>query len=457
MITTVRFAPEPSGYLHLGHAKAIYLNLKTCKTNNGEFILRIDDTNPDTESDTYVNQILQDMKYFDINISKITYSSQYFQQILSYCIQMINDGNAYLDDTPDEIVKSEREQSIESKNRNNNVVTNKEYMDNFMNNDKSIYCIRVKIDMISKNKCLRDPVIYRRKNNNIYPTYDFACTIIDNIENITHVFRDIDYDAHNDIYKWLCKVLRFKVPKIKLFSRIKFPNITLSKRKMKELVNNKTVDGWDDPRLITIQNMKRMGLKKDALYKFIDTTGNKLASTNDCDWNKLWSFNKKTIDQFTPKLSCIRGEYIRLNIIGNINTEIRKIPLYNKNLDLGYRNIYPSNNILVEKEDLDIIKENNFRLLHFVNIEIVDIKDDVIDVKLCDNQDIKYCKNKIHWLSNKNLINIDLVYYDKLDKIIMKALTDDNIHILKSGDSVQFERKTKFFIYDSDNVFINMY
>nr|XP_013805195.1 PREDICTED: bifunctional glutamate/proline--tRNA ligase-like [Apteryx mantelli mantelli] len=251
----VRFPPEASGYLHIGHAKAALLNQHYQVNFKGKLIMRFDDTNPEKEKEDFEKVILEDVAMLHIKPDQFTYTSDHFETIMKYAEKLIQEGKAYVDDTPAEQMKVEREQRMESKHRNNCVEKNLQMWEEMKKGTEygQTCCLRAKIDMSSNNGCLRDPTLYRCKNQphprtgstyKVYPTYDFACPIVDSIEGVTHALRTTEYHDRDEQFYWIIEALGIRKPYIWEYSRLNLNNTVLSKRKLTWFVNEGLVDGW---------------------------------------------------------------------------------------------------------------------------------------------------------------------------------------------------------------------
>ncbi len=275
-----RFPPEPSGFLHIGHAKAALLNQYFAQKYQGRLIIRFDDTNPSKEKDEYIESILLDLETLGVKGDAITYTSDYFPQLMEMAEKLIQEDKAYVDDTDREQMQKERGDRIESKCRNQSVAENmalwKEMVDGTERGKQC--CVRGKLDMSSDNATLRDPVYYRcnptphhrvGSKYKVYPTYDFACPYVDSIEGVTHALRSSEYHDRNEQYYWVLKDMQVRPVHIWDFSRLNFVYTLLSKRKLQWFVDTGRVEGWDDPRFPTVQGIKRRGLTIEALKQFI--------------------------------------------------------------------------------------------------------------------------------------------------------------------------------------------
>ena len=287
-----RFPPEPNGYLHIGHAKSICLNFGLAQFNHGICNLRFDDTNPTKEDVEYVDSIQEDIRWlgFDWDDRKF-YASDYFQKLFDYAVELIKRGLAYVDDSSAEQIRNMRgtltEPGIESPFRNRSVEENLELFDRMKNGEfaDGERVLRAKIDMASPNINMRDPVIYRIAHVShhrtgdrwcIYPMYDFAHPLSDAIENITHSVCTLEFEDHRPFYDWLLDSLGFDPnsrPRQIEFARLDLTNTITSKRKLRQLVEEGYVRGWDDPRMSTLSGMRRRGFTPAAIRSFCEEIG----------------------------------------------------------------------------------------------------------------------------------------------------------------------------------------
>ncbi|EOB13382.1 Glutamyl-tRNA synthetase, cytoplasmic [Nosema bombycis CQ1] len=331
-IVITRFPPEPSGFLHIGHAKAALVNA-TLAQKGGRMILRFDDTNPEKKYEEFEDQIIKDLKDLKIEDYTVSHSSDYFSLIIEKAKFLINKGKAYCDDTPQEQMRKERMDGIESKNREMKIEDSLNLFNEMLKGLQPSFCLRAKIDMKDPNKAMRDPVIFRSTNSkhhrvpdlHSFPTYDFTCPILDSIEGVTLACRSNEYRDRNKQYDWfLCNLELKNKPKIFDFSRLNFEKTVLSKRKITQLIENKKVNDWDDPRLSTIQGIKRAGMDMDVLREYILLQGPS-QKTSTISWDKIWAMNKKAIDSKSPRFMAVPVENAVEVYVKNVGFEIKEV------------------------------------------------------------------------------------------------------------------------------------
>ena len=280
-----RFPPEPNGYLHIGHAKAICVNFGIAQKFGGKTNLRFDDTNPDTEETEFVKGIKRDVQWLGFQWdSEPYYASDYFQQLYDYAVQLINQGDAYVDFSSAEEMDMEKRAAKVSKYRGRSVEDNLSYFEKMRTSayEEGTCVLRAKIDMNADNWLLRDPILYRIKKMahhrtgdkwNIYPMYDWAHGQSDSIEGITHSLCTLEFEPHRALYDWCIEKLGIYAPQQIEFSRLNLNYTITSKRKLKELVEKGFVTGWDDPRMPTITAMRRRGYTPASIRNFIEKAG----------------------------------------------------------------------------------------------------------------------------------------------------------------------------------------
>ncbi|XP_065256548.1 bifunctional glutamate/proline--tRNA ligase [Emys orbicularis] len=482
----VRFPPEASGYLHIGHAKAALLNQHYQVNFKGKLIMRFDDTNPEKEKEDFEKVILEDVAMLHIKPDQFTYTSDHFETIMKYAEKLIQEGKAYVDDTPAEQMKMEREQRIESKHRNNSVEKNLQMWEEMKKGTEcgQMCCLRAKIDMNSNNGCMRDPTLYRCKNQphprtasnyNVYPTYDFACPIVDSIEGVTHALRTTEYHDRDEQFYWIIEALGIRKPYIWEYSRLNLNNTVLSKRKLTWFVNEGLVDGWDDPRFPTVRGVLRRGMTVEGLKQFIAAQGSSRSVVN-MEWDKIWSFNKKVIDPVAPRYTALlKDEVVTVNVPEALD-EMKEVAKHPKNADVGLKPVWYSSKVLIDGADAETLTEGEtVTFINWGNIIITKIhrnssrKIVSIDAKLnMENKDYKKT-TKITWLAetpHAPLIPAVCVNYDHLitkpvlgkdedfkqyvnrnSKQEELMLGDPCLKELKKGDIIQLQRRG-FFICD---------
>lgn len=473
-----RFPPEPSGYLHIGHVKAALLNYHYSKMYKGEMILRFDDTNPSKQKEEFVESIIEDLQTLGIKHSRLTYTSDYFDVIFDYARDLIKKGLAYADNTDVETMRKQRQARIESEGRGYTIQKNLELFEKMLKGEADDYCLRAKINMNSDNGCMRDPVLGRThrtphqrtgKKYTFYPTYDFACPIVDHLEKVTHMLRTNQYADRIPQYYWIMDALGFPRHEIYEYSRLNLEYTCLSKRKLQWFVDTKRVDGWDDPRFPTVRGVLRKGIRVETLTEFMLEQGPSKRA-NLMEWEKLWAINKRIIDPICPRYSAVRVDKASRILIENVSKEPEAVTVaMNKlNLPLGERPLWKSSNILVDFLDADklINVGEKVTLMNWGNV-LIKTKELQADGSflmtgqyLAEDKDFKKT-NKITWLADgTNLLIADLVEYDHLikqkkveedvdfetivnvnSKFVGQYYIDSNIRTLNAGQFLQFQRK----------------
>uniref|UniRef100_A0A8C3R358 Bifunctional glutamate/proline--tRNA ligase n=1 Tax=Cyanoderma ruficeps TaxID=181631 RepID=A0A8C3R358_9PASS len=482
----VRFPPEASGYLHIGHAKAALLNQHYQVNFKGKLIMRFDDTNPEKEKEDFEKVILEDVAMLHIKPDQFTYTSDHFETIMKYAEKLIQEGKAYVDDTPAEQMKAEREQRVESKHRNNCVNKNLQMWEEMKKGTEygQTCCLRAKIDMSSNNGCMRDPTLYRCKNQphprtgstyKVYPTYDFACPIVDSIEGVTHALRTTEYHDRDEQFYWIIEALGIRKPYIWEYSRLNLNNTVLSKRKLTWFVNEGLVDGWDDPRFPTVRGVLRRGMTVEGLKQFIAAQGSSRSVVN-MEWDKIWSFNKKVIDPVAPRYTALLKDAVVPVNIPEAQEEMKEVAKHPKNADVGLKPVWYSSRVLIEGADAETLAEGEVvTFINWGNIIITKLNRNSsgkivsINAKLnLDNKDFKKT-TKITWLAEtprapliptvcvnyEHLITKPVLgkdedfkqYINQNSKQEELMLGDPCLKELKKGDIIQLQRRG-FFICD---------
>ncbi|KZF20307.1 glutamyl-tRNA synthetase [Xylona heveae TC161] len=480
-----RFPPEPSGYLHIGHAKAALLNdYFAHEQYKGTLLLRFDDTNPSKEKQEYQDAIIEDLSLMAIYPNKTSYTSDYFDELYDYCVQMIKEGNAYADNTDQETMRYQRMHGIPSNCRDNSAEENLAHFEEMKKGSEEglTWCIRAKISVDNPNKAMRDPVIYRcnplphhRTGSKwkIYPTYDFCCPIVDSIEGVTHALRTIEYRDRNPQYHWMLKALHLRDVHIWDFARMNFVRTLLSKRKLTKFVDDGVVWGWDDPRFPTIRGIRRRGMTIGALREFILKQGPSRNIVN-LDWTLFWATNKKYIDPIAPRhVAVVKENAVPCTIVGARAAPYSEDkPKHAKNAEVGLRKIWYSGSILIDQEDAQSFKQDEeITLMQWGNAIVRKISHSInplnknvtgLELELHLQGDVKKTEKKVTWLSTEGqeLVPVELVDFDylitkdkleeddKVDDFLTpntefrtSAVADCNVADLKADDIIQFERK----------------
>uniref|UniRef100_K3X9E6 glutamate--tRNA ligase n=1 Tax=Globisporangium ultimum (strain ATCC 200006 / CBS 805.95 / DAOM BR144) TaxID=431595 RepID=K3X9E6_GLOUD len=478
-----RFPPEPSGYLHIGHVKACMLNHYYAKHYNGKLIVRFDDTNPSKEKEEFEQSIINDLKRLDIVADEVTYTSDHFPKIIEFARQLIREGNGYMDNTDQETMRAERMDGINSKCRDQDPAVALDLFEKLLNNDPEAagYCLRGKIDMQAKNKTLRDPVFFRSNPTphhrtgtkyKAYPTYDFACPIVDSVEGVTHALRTTEYNDRDFQYQWVLQALKLRKVHIQGFARMNFVYSVLSKRKLQWFVDNGHVEGWNDPRFPTVQGVLRRGVQVEALREFILSQGASRRIT-DMEWDKFWTLNKRVIDPVASRYYALDKNNSVPLLLTNIPEGVVGVPVprHPKDASLGNKVMRFSNKLLLERDDVNnFVVDEEVTLMRHGNIIIKKVNKDasgnITSVEALDNPtgDFKKTKLKVTWLADvHDLVPVTLVEFDHLlkkpkleegDNFVdhltavtraeMVAIGDHELRNAKRGDIVQLERRGYF-------------
>lgn len=481
-----RFPPEPSGYLHIGHAKAALLNdYFAHEKYTGTLLVRFDDTNPSNEKQEFQDAIIEDLALMGIKPDKMSYTSDYFDELYEYGLQIIREGNAYADDTDKDTMGAQRMNGEPSKRRDATVEENLAQFDEMKKGtpEGTRWCIRAKMSVDSPNKAMRDPVIYRcnpaahhRSGTKwkVYPTYDFCCPIVDSMEGVTHALRTIEYRDRNPQYQWFLDTLKLRNVQIWDFARMNFIRTLLSKRKLTKLVDTGAVWGWDDPRFPTIRGIRRRGMTVPALREFILRQGPSKNITN-LDWTLIWATNKKYIDPVAPRHTAIlKKDLVKATVKGGPDSPVtEEKQKHAKNPAVGFKKVVFSNSLAFEQEDAKSFKQNEeITVMNWGNAIVRKIETDPasglvtgLELDLHLEGDFKKTEKKVTWLSTEGqeLIPVELVDFDyllakdsmqeedELEDVLNtktefreEAVADCNVAELKEGEIIQFDRKGYF-------------
>ncbi|QJC37817.1 glutamine--tRNA ligase [Enterobacteriaceae endosymbiont of Donacia bicoloricornis] len=451
-----RFPPEPNGHLHIGHIKSVCLNFSIAKFYKGKFFLRIDDTNPSTENIKYIKSIKKDLIWLGFKWDEnIKYTSNYFNLIYKYAVELIKKDLAYVDELNIQDIKNYRGTLLtpgkNSPYRNRSVKENLKLFEKMYLGDfpEGSVCLRAKIDMKSKIIVMRDPVLYRIKFQNhhqtkrkwcIYPTYDFSHCISDAIEGITHSLCTLEFQDNKILYNWILNNINIKKnhPKQYEFSKLNIEYGITSKRNINILIKNKIVSGWDDPRLLTISGLRRKGYTPSSLKNFCYSIG-VTKQNNIIEMSFLESCIKSELNELAPRSMAILRP---LKIIID-NFPFKKkikllIPNHPNKKNMGYRNIYFTKEIYIDILDFSEIEKKNYKRL------ILGYK-----VKLRYSFIIK--ARKIVKDKNNNIIYVHCKYYkDSLGKKINRK--KQNVKGIIHWISCYYVKPAKFYLYK--NLFI---
>ncbi len=381
-----RFPPEPNAYLHLGHARAIITNFELAKNFGGKTNLRFDDTNPVKEDTEFVEAIKEDIEWLGYTPAKVVFGSDYFDDAYEKALLLIKKGLAYVCDLSQEEIKEYRgtltEPGKESPFRNRSVEENirlfEEMRDGKYQDGEKV--LRAKIDMASPNINMRDPVLYRiihithHNTGNkwcIYPMYDFAHPLQDAYEGITHSLCSIEYDNHRPLYDWVVENCETKnKPRQIEFGRLNIENTVMSKRYLKDLVQNKLVKGYDDPRMPTLVGLRRRGFTRESIKNFILSTGlSRINSTTSLEM--LNHFLREDLKLKAERRMAVLDP-VKVIITNYPENKIEELTFENnqENLDLGTRTIYFSNELYIEREDFVLEKPNKHWKRLAIGVEV---------------------------------------------------------------------------------------
>ena len=448
-----RFPPEPNGYLHIGHAKSICLNFGLAQEYGGKFNLRFDDTNPTKEEQEYVDSIIDDVRWLGGDWEdRLFYASDYFQQLYDWAIQLIKEGKAYVCDLTAEEVRAHRgtlsEPGKNSPYRDRGVEEN---LDLFERMEKGEFpdgtrTLRAKIDMASPNINLRDPVMYRIKHAShhrsgdrwcIYPSYDYTHGQSDSIEGITHSICTLEFENHRPLYDWFCKALRIHHPQQIEFARLNLTYTVMSKRKLLQLVQEKHVAGWDDPRMLTIRGLRRRGYTPEAIRAFCERIGvAKFNSTVEMAW--LEDAIREDLNVRAPRVMAVLRP-LKVVITNYPEDKVEQLDAANhpQRPELGSRSVPFSRELYIEADDfmedapkkffrLAPGREVRLRYAYFITCnEVLKDKSGTVTELRCTHDpatrggnapDGRKVKGTIHWVSAPQAVSAEIRVYDHLFK-----------------------------------------
>lgn len=367
-----RFPPEPNGYLHIGHARSILLNSGLAEEYGGDFHLRFDDTNPTKEKTEFVNSIMEDVKWLcgDLDADQIFYASDYFDRMYECAVKLIKKGKAYVCDLSAEQIREYRgtlkEPGRDSPYRERSIQENLALFERMKNGEfpDGSKVLRAKIDMSSPNINMRDPVIYRvahLEHHNtgdkwcIYPMYDFAHPIEDALEGVTYSLCTLEFEDHRPLYDWVVRELEFEIPPRQIeFAKLYLTNVVTGKRYIKKLVEDGTVDGWDDPRLVSIAALRRRGFTPESIRRFIELSGISKAQSS-CDYAMLEYCIREDLKMKRSRMMAVLDP-IKLVITNYPENEIEylDVPNNQENEELGIRKVPFGRVLYIDREDFMI-------------------------------------------------------------------------------------------------------
>ena len=367
-----RFPPEPNGYLHIGHAKSILLNSGLAEEYNGTFHLRFDDTNPMKEKTEIVDSIMEDVKWIcgDLDPAQVYYASDYFDQMYECAVKLIKKGKAYVCDLTADEIREYRgtltEPGKDSPYRERSIEENLDLFERMKNDEfqDGEKVLRAKIDMASPNINMRDPIIYRVAHMNhhntgdkwcIYPMYDFAHPIEDAIEGISHSICTLEFEDHRPLYDWVVRELEFENPPKQIeFSKLYLTNVVTGKRYIKKLVEEHIVDGWDDPRLVSIAALRRRGFTPESIRKFMELCGVS-KSQSSVDYAMLEYCIREDLKLKRPRMMAVLDP-IKLVITNYPENEIEYLDVSNnqENEEMGTRKVPFGRELYIDREDFMI-------------------------------------------------------------------------------------------------------
>ena len=509
-----RFPPEPNGYLHIGHAKSILLNSGLAKKYGGRFNLRFDDTNPTKEKTEYVESILADVKWLGADFEdRLFFASDYFDQMYEAAVKLIKKGKAFVCDLSAEEMREYRgtlkEAGKNSPYRDRSVEENLDLFERMKNGEfeDGSKVLRAKIDMASPNMNMRDPVIYRvaRMNHHntgdkwcIYPMYDFAHPIEDAIEGISHSICTLEFEDHRPLYDWVVRELEYEMPPRQIeFAKLYLTNVVTGKRYIKRLVDQGIVDGWDDPRLVTLSALRRRGFTPESIKMFMDLVGVSKANSS-VDYAMLEYCIREDLKLKKPRLMAVLDP-IKVIITNYEEGKVEYLDAPNnlENEELGSRQLPFCRELYINRDDFMIdppkkyfrlFPGNEVRLMNAYFVKCHDYKTDedgnVTEVYCTYDPETKSgsgftgrkVKGTIHWVAAPYAKKVEVRLYENIvdeEKGVYNEdgslnLNPNSLTVLKDcyvepelakaqpGDSFQFVRQGFFCVDTKDSTPENM-
>ena len=445
-----RFPPEPNGYLHVGHAKSICLNFTLAAENQGTCNLRFDDTNPEKESIEYMEAIERDVAWLGFKWAGKYHASDYFEQLYAYAMQLIQQGDAYVDSSSAEQMRSDRgtltEPGKASPDRDRSIADNLDLFTRMRAGEfaDGEYVLRAKIDMASPNINMRDPTIYRIRRVHhhrtgdawcVYPMYDYTHCISDMLEGITHSICTLEFEDHRPLYDWVLDKLQTPChPQQIEFARLQLEYTIVSKRKLLQLVTENHVNGWDDPRMPTISGMRRAGFTPEAIRDFCERIG----VTKKNSWIEMTVLENCIREDLNERASRAMAVLRPLRVVienwDADKTETYQIANHPQKPDMGSREVIFSQVILIEQDDFAENPPKDFKRLvpggevrlrgsYVIKCEqvIKDTDGNIIELRcshdpatLGKNPEGRKVKGVIHWVSESHSLPAEIRLYDRL-------------------------------------------
>jgi glutamyl-tRNA synthetase len=449
-----RFPPEPNGYPHIGHAKAAIIDEEYAKMYGGKLILRFDDTNPENERLEYYAAIKVGLDWLGIKYDRLKNTSDDVEFIYSKAEEFLEAGYAYVCTCEKETISKNRREMLPCKCRSGDTAQNmKRWNDMFKKYKPGEAIVRFRGDMSSNNTVMRDPTLLRiidephpllKNKYRVWPNYDFAVAIEDSIDGITHAFRTKEYELRNELYYAILDKLKMRKPHVFEFSRLEFEGMPVSKRVLKPLVEEGKVSGYDDPRLPTLESMRRRGIVPEAIRKFVLSLSFTKSDTL-APFETLESFNRKIVDSTSIRLF-IAIDHVKLTVKNNNITEI-EIPNHPQR-DMGKRKIQIDGTFYIAAQDIKNIKVGDeVRLLELYNIKITKLGSEV-EAEITGSN-FKSEIPKIQWVPRKTAVKIDVLVpkilfvdgkFNENSLELVQALTEPYYLELNVGTEIQFIR-----------------
>ncbi|MCD6424428.1 MAG: glutamine--tRNA ligase/YqeY domain fusion protein [Anaerolineales bacterium] len=502
-----RFPPEPNGYLHIGHVKAIAMDFGVAEQFNGVCSLRFDDTNPAKEEEEYVDAIMEDIRWLGYDWEdRLFFASDYFDQLYEFALEMIKAGKAYVDDLSADEIREYRgtltEPGKDSPHRNRSVEENLELFERMKEGEfeKGARVLRAKIDMASPHINLRDPVMYRILHEEhhrtgdkwcIYPMYDWAHGQSDSMEGVTHSLCSIEYKNHRPLYDWFLDQLGIFHPQQIEFARFNMTYTVMSKRRLVRLVKEGYVHGWDDPRMITLAGMRRAGISPEAIIKFIEHVGVGL-SLSTIQHSKFDHFVRDDLNQRTNRVNgVLKPLKVVLTNYPDDQVEMMEFPNHPDDPSRGVREVPFTRELYIEEGDFMEEPHKKFwrlapgrevRLRYGYLITCTDVikdgKGEIVEIHCTIDPDTRggnapdgrRVKGTLHWVSASHALDAEVRLYDRLFthpfpkeaegdftdyinpdslQVIENAKVEPSLKDAPVGNSYQFER-VGYFCVDPD-------